>query len=126
MFMYCDDPIIITCGTEMTFKALKVWTWMARSGNTMMNIPEKRCFGLSATWIGVKFFVALGVAAVTAQKVMRACAQMTEACSSTLSRDQYRSLIGFWSTLGESSFCVVTKCMVCMVLSARIYSLHKW
>ena len=95
MFMYCDDPIILTCGTEMTHEALKVWTWMAKSGNTMMAIPEKRGFGLSAKWIGVKFFVALGVAAVTAQKVMRACSQMTEACSSSLNKDQYRSLIGF-------------------------------
>ena len=67
---------------------------MAKAGNTMMAIPEKRSFGLSAKWIEVKFFTALGVSVVTAQIVLRACSQMSEACCSSLNRDQYRSLIG--------------------------------
>jgi hypothetical protein len=61
MLMYCDDPIIICVGADMTYEALKVWTWMSKQGNTMMAIPEKRSLGLSAKWIGVKFFVSLGL-----------------------------------------------------------------
>ena len=29
MLMYCDDPIILCVGPDMTHEALKVWTWMA-------------------------------------------------------------------------------------------------
>ena len=95
MFMYCDDPCILCVGPDMAFEALKVWTWMSKEGRTMMAIPEKRSFGLAGKWIGVKFFSALGVGSLTAQKAMRACSQMAEACSHSLNRDQYRSLIGF-------------------------------
>ena len=68
---------------------------MAKAGNTTMAIPEKRSFGLSAKWIGVKSLTTLGNSAGIAQKVLRACLQMSEACYSSLNRDQYRSLIGF-------------------------------
>ena len=95
MLMYCDDPIIICVGAEMTHRALKVWDWMAKSGNTMMAIPEKRTLGMAAKWIGIKFFVALGVSAVTAQKVLRAFTSIEDANEGSLNRDQYRSLIGF-------------------------------
>ena len=73
MYCSCDDPIIICVGADMTYEALKVWTWMSKQGNTMMAIPEKRSLGLSAKWIGVKFFVSLGLGmgVVTAQKVLR-------------------------------------------------------
>lgn len=95
MLMYCDDPCILAVGPDMAYECLKVWTWMSRLGNTMMAIPEKRSFGLSSKWIGIKFFTALGVIAVPAQKVLRACSAMTAASEGTLNRDQYRSLIGF-------------------------------
>ena len=95
MFMYTDDPCILSVGPDMTHEVLKVWNWMSSEGSTMMAIPEKRCFGLSAKWIGLRFFTALGVCAVPAQKVLRACSQISEACSSALNKDQYRSLIGF-------------------------------
>jgi hypothetical protein len=95
IFMYCDDPCVLCVGPDMAHEALKVWTWMSKSGNTMMAIPEKRSFGLSAKWIGIKFFTGLGIIAVTSQKVLRACAQITEASNDSLTRDQYRSFIGF-------------------------------
>ena len=66
----CDEPIITCVGADLTYEALKVWTWMSKQGNTMMAIPEKRSLGLSANWIGVKFFVSLGLVVVTAQKVL--------------------------------------------------------
>ena len=89
MFMYCDDPCILSVGPEMTYEleVLKVWSWMASEGRTMMAIPEKRCFGLSGKWIGIKFFAALGVCAVTAQKVLRACNLMQQACCHALTYD---------------------------------------
>ena len=71
---------------------------MSKAGNTMMAIPEKRSFGLSAKWIGIKFFTGLGIIAVTSQKVLRACAQNTEASCDSLTRDQSRSLVGFFLT----------------------------
>ena len=95
MFMYCDDPCILAVGPEMTHECLETWTWMSRSGGTMMAIPEKRCFGLSSKWIGIKFFAALGVCAIPMQKVLRACSAMEAACAGDLNRDEYRSLIGF-------------------------------
>ena len=93
--MYCDDPCILAVGPDMAHEVLKVWSWMSKAGGTMMAIPEKRCFGLSAKWIGIKFFTALGYSAVTAQKVIRACSSMSEAIGGNLNRDQYRNLIGF-------------------------------
>ena len=81
MFMYCDDPCILAVGPDMAHECLKVWTWMAKSGGTLMAIPEKRSFGLSSKWIGIKFFAALGVCAVPAQKVLRACSSMEAACT---------------------------------------------
>ena len=104
MFMYCDDPCIMSVGADMTHEVLKVWTWLARSSNTMMAICEKRSFGLSAQWIGVRFFTSLGAAVVTAQKVMRASVQMGLASSSSLNYDQYRSLIGFLEHVRETLF----------------------
>ena len=95
MFMYCDDPCILAVGPDMAHECLKVWTWMAKSGGTLMAIPEKRSFGLSSKWIGIKFFAALGVCAVHAQKVLRACSSMEAACTGQLNPDEYRSLIGF-------------------------------
>lgn len=68
---------------------------MSKTGSTMMAIPENCCFGLSAKWIGIKFFTALGYSAVTAQKVLRACSSMADTMDNNLTRDQYRSLIGF-------------------------------
>lgn len=47
MLMYCDDPIILCCGTDLTHEALKAWTYMTTKGSTMMAIPEKRSLGLS-------------------------------------------------------------------------------
>ena len=32
MFMYCDDPCILCVGPDMAHEALKVWTWMSKSG----------------------------------------------------------------------------------------------
>ena len=32
MLMYCDDPIIICVGANMTHEALKVWTWTSKQG----------------------------------------------------------------------------------------------
>ena len=95
MLMYCDDPCILCVGADMTFEALKAWHWLSRSSNTMMAIPEKRTLGISAKWIGIRFFSALGIAVVPAQKVLRACGLMESAMSSSLRSDQYRSLIGF-------------------------------
>ena len=95
MFMYCDDPCVLSLGPDMAYKALKVWNWMSKTSRTMMAIPEKRSFGLSSKWIGIKFFTALGVGALPAQKVVRSCSQMADAMNDSLNRDQYRSLIGF-------------------------------
>jgi site-specific DNA-cytosine methylase len=95
MFMYCDDPCILCVGEDMAYGALKVWNWMAKEGRTLMAIPEKRSFGLSSKWIGIKFFSALGVGALPAQKALRACSQMHDATCQSLNRDQYRSLLGF-------------------------------
>ena len=95
MLMYCDDPIILCVGPDMTHEALKVWTWMASESNTMMAIPEKRSLGMSAKWIGIKFFVSLGISAVTEQKVLRAFSSIDLAYSGALNIDQYRSLVGF-------------------------------
>ena len=95
MLMYCDDPIILCVGADMTHEALKVWTWMAAQGGTMMAIPEKRSLGLSAKWIGIRFFVSLGISAATAQKVLRAFSSIDQACCGSMTLDQYRSLIGF-------------------------------
>jgi len=102
--MYCDDPCVLCVGPDMAHEALKVWTWMSKSGNTMMAIPEKRSFGLSAKWIGIKFFTGLGIIAVTSQKVLRACAQITEASNDSLTRDQYRSFIGFLEHVRDTLF----------------------
>ena len=104
MLMYCDDPIILCVGEDMTFEALRVWAWMAKQGNTMMAIPEKRSLGLAAKWIGVQFFVSLGIAAVTAQKVLRAFTSIDEARCNSLNLDQYRSLIGFLEHLRSILF----------------------
>ena len=95
MLMYCDDPCILCVGADMTYEVLKLWTWITQSANTMMAIPEKRTLGISAKWIGIKFFTSFGLAVVPAQKVLRACGLMSEAMSSCLNFDQYRSLIGF-------------------------------
>ena len=95
IFMYCDDPCILAVGPDMAYECLKAWNWMAKSSNTMMAIPEKRSFGLASKWIGIKFFVALGVCAVPGQKVLRACSAMEAACDGLLNHNEYRSLIGF-------------------------------
>ena len=68
---------------------------MAKQGNTMMAIPEKGSLGLSAKWIGVKIFVSLGLAIVTAQKVLRVSSSIDQAVNDSLNSDEYRSLIGF-------------------------------
>ena len=104
IFMYCDDPCILCVGPEMAHGALKVWTWMATSGGTMMAIQEKRSSGLSAKWIGVKFFTGLGVATATAQKIIRATMQINKAIDSSLNIDQYRSLIGFLEHVRQTLF----------------------
>ena len=104
ILMYCDDPIILCVGNDMTHEALNLWTWMAKEGRTMMAIPEKRSLGLSAKWIGVGFFVSLGLAAATAQKVLRAFGSIDEACSGSLNADQYRSLVGFLEHLRQILF----------------------
>ena len=95
MLMYCDDPIILCIGEDLTHEALKAWTWMAAHGSTMMAIPEKRSIGLSAKWIGIRFFTSLGLAVIIAQKVLRAFTSIDEACAGSLNVGQYRSLIGF-------------------------------
>ena len=95
MLMYCDDPIILCIGEDLTHEALKAWTWMAAPGSTMMAIPEKRSIGLSAKWIGIRFFTSLGLAVIIAQKVLRAFTSIDEACAGSLNVGQYRSLIGF-------------------------------
>ena len=95
MLMYCDDPCILCVGADMTYEALKAWHWLSKSSNTMMAIPEKRTLGISAKWIGIRFFSALGIAVVPSQKVLWACGLMDAAMSSSLSVDQYRSLVGF-------------------------------
>jgi hypothetical protein len=95
MFMYTDDPCILCLGPDMAYEALKVWNWMASESRTMMAIMEKRSLGMSAKWIGVKFFVQFGVSVLTAQKVIRALAGIKEACCGSLYFDQYRSLVDF-------------------------------
>lgn len=95
MLMYCDDPCIMCVGADMTHEALKAWTWMSAESHTMMAIHEKRSLGLSAKWIGIKFFTALGLAVVTAQKVLRAFSSIDAALDDSLNADQYRSLVGF-------------------------------
>ena len=95
MFMYTDDPCILCLGPDMTYEALKAWNWMACESNTMMAIMEKSSLGMSAKWIGVKFFVSFGVSVLTAQKVLRAPAGISAACCGSMNFDQYRSLVGF-------------------------------
>ena len=95
MLMYCDDSCIMCVGADMTYEALKAWHWLSSSSSTMMAIREKRTLGISAKWIGIRFFSALGIAIIPSQKVLRACGLMEAAMGSSLNSDQYRNLIGF-------------------------------
>ena len=74
-----------------------------------MAIPEKRSIGLSAKWIRIKFFVSLGIPAVTAQKVLRAFSDIDLACSDSLNLDKYRSLVGFLEHLRAVSVFLETR-----------------
>ena len=71
--VHTDDPVWITIGPDRMAKSLKLWHWLTSGAGFMMAIPEKRSIVTSGRWFGIHFLAQLGISAVPAQKILRAC-----------------------------------------------------
>ena len=83
--VYIDDHVWITIGPDRMAKSLKLWHWLATSAKFMIAIPEKRSFGTAGRWLGIHFLAQLGISAVPAQKILRACMSIDAARSQSMS-----------------------------------------
>ena len=102
--VYTDDPMWITVGTDRMAKSLKLWYWLTAGAKFMMVIPEKRPLGTAGRWLGIHFLAQLGISAVPAQKILRACMSIDAARSQSMSFSDYRRLIGFLEHIGDVLF----------------------
>jgi hypothetical protein len=102
--VYTDDPVWITVGPDRMAKSLKLWHWLAAGAKFMMAIPEKRSLGTTGRWLGIHFLAQLGISAVPAQKVLRACMNIDVARSQSMSFSDYRRLVGFLEHISDVLF----------------------
>ena len=102
--VYTDDPVWITVGPDRMAKSLKLWHWLTSGAEFMMAIPEKRSLGTSGRWLGINFLAQLGISAVPAQKILRACMSIDIARSQSMSFSDYRRLIGFLEHIRDVLF----------------------
>ena len=71
--IFTDDPVWVTVGPDRMVKSLKLRHLLTSGAQFMMAIPEKRSLGTSGRWRGINFLAQLGISAVPAQKMLRAC-----------------------------------------------------
>ena len=92
--VYSDDPVFLVVGVERTLRALRAWRRLTTSAGLIMAIPEKRCLGSWAKWLGVIIVAALGIVIVPKDKILRAMRTITIALGNRLEFSSYRSLCG--------------------------------
>ena len=102
--VYTDDPVWITVGPDRMARSLKLWHWLTAGANFMMAIPEKRSLGTAGRWLGINFLAQLGISAVPAQKILRACMSIDAARSQSMSFSDYRRLVGFLEHIRDVLF----------------------
>ena len=102
--VYTDDPIWITVGPHHMAKSLKLWHWLTSGAQFMIAIPEKRSLGTSGRWLCINFLAQLGISAVHAQKILRACTSIHLVRSQSMSFSDYRRLVGFLEHIRDVLF----------------------
>ena len=58
---YTDDPFLVCVGAPRLARAVTLWTRLLQAIGIAVAIPAKRQFGASLRWLGLDFFLSLGV-----------------------------------------------------------------
>jgi len=75
---YTDDPFLVSVGAERLARAVLLWNRLLKAIGIAVAIPLKRQFGASIRWLGLDFFLSLGVVTVPENKRLRALATVTK------------------------------------------------
>ena len=92
--MYTDDALFGAVGIDATLNLLREWRGVTSEAGLIMAIPQKREIGTCVLWLGIYFFSILGVAVVTAAKLLRATELIQRALSGELEFSAWQQLCG--------------------------------
>ena len=80
---YTDDPFLVCVGAERLARAVALWNRMLKAIGIAVAIPVKRQFGAAVRWLGLDFFLSLGVVVVPENKRLRALTSMMAMAAGT-------------------------------------------
>ena len=80
---YTDDPFLVCVGAPRLARAVTLWNRLLQTIGIAVAIPAKRQFGASLRWLGLDFFLSLGVVVVPENKRLRALADVIKLAAGT-------------------------------------------
>jgi len=93
---YTDDPFLVCVGAERLARAVTLWNRLLKAIGVAVAIPVKRQFGAAVRWLGLDFFLSLGVVVVPENKRLRAMASlMTMAAGTSMAFSDYQAATSF-------------------------------
>ena len=93
-WIYTDDQLAGCVGLDATVHLLGVWTDVVTEAGLWMAIAKKRQIGTCVVWLGILLFSTLGIAVVTADKLLRASNLVGETLAETILFADYMRLCG--------------------------------
>ena len=93
---YTDDPFLVCVGAKRLARAVALFNRLLKAVGIAVAIPVKRQFGSSVRWLGLDFFLSLGVVVVPENKRLRALTTVIDMSAGVaMSFADYRSATSF-------------------------------
>ena len=93
---FTDDPFLVCVGAERLARAVALWNRLLKAIGIAVAIPVKRQFGATVRWLGLDFFLSLGVVVVPENKRLRALTSlMAMAAGSSMTFTAYQTATSF-------------------------------
>ena len=93
---YTDDPFLVCVGPARLARAVGLWNRLLKAIGIAVAIPVKRQFGAAVRWLGLDFYLSLGIVVVPENKRLRALTSlMSMASGAPMTFAAYQSATSF-------------------------------
>jgi len=93
---YTDDPFLLVVGAKRLARAMELWNRLVKALGLAVAIPAKRQCGATVCWLGLDFFLSLGIVVIPDNKRLRMLTAIDSlAAGASPSFAEYRSTVSF-------------------------------
>ena len=94
--IYTDDPFFVCIGSDRLVRALRLWHRIMKATGLLSAIPEKRQCGGLLRWLGLDWYLSLGLLVIPTNKRLRALEDLDSIVSGApMDFAEYRKVTSF-------------------------------